>query len=373
MRSPRIARALALGLLATGGRTMPAGAQDARELARRVDEAMALRARVAVRYVQLQGRRAAPRVYPDTVVALGGALRVVTSAEFVPVVRDAAARAEAFLRRRAGDAAPRLTPIVLAVWTDSIRRREHGLIVASRVDGHDLEGANIVADAPSIARVAEAIFQAQVGTDRLPAFAAWLQGSLPLDDATAREWRALRLELVSTRATIAHRCFAGDIAACEATLGLAPAADPATAWYDAAARRAVVADARASARLDAPAAAACVAGSDATCLALLRTSEALAGATLPPGSRGARIALVQEAIAAGGPGALARLATSADSPAAALEAMGGLPLDALVRRWQRRARTGGAESESATPLVALTAVGWILILGGVSLGSPRWR
>jgi hypothetical protein len=31
------------------------------------------------------------------------------------------------------------------------------------------------------------------------------------------------------------------------------------------------------------------------------------------------------------------------------------------------------ESESATPVVALTAAGWILLMGGLSLGSSRWR
>lgn len=372
-RGPLRALAYALAGVASVCPIAPAFGQDAAELARRVDSAMAKRAVVAVRYAALQSRTAAPRVFPDTIVMLGGALRLLTTAEFRPIVQLAATEAESFIHARAGTAPPGLTPRVFSIWTDSVRRAEHGVIIALRQGDRELGGSNVIADAASLARVLETDLQARLGTDAKPAFATWLGAPLPLDAATKWQWRAIRIELVSSRSTIARRCYDGDLGACKATLGFTVTADPATAWYDSASRHAIVAEAREAARLDARASGDCLSGSDSTCIALLRHSGQLAKWLGAPGSGEARMALVQEAFDAGGPGALARLAASQDAPLTAVSAIGNAPSDSLVRRWQQRARNGGVESESATPVVALTAAAWILMMGGVSLGSSRWR
>jgi hypothetical protein len=241
------------------------------------------------------------------------------------------------------------------------------------VNERELDGTNVMADRESIARMLESRVQGQLGSAGKPAVAKWLGGALPLTSATKWQWRAVRLELVSSRANVAHRCYSGGIAACKTTLGLTEEPDPIVRWYDSATRHAIVAGARKASRLEARAAAPCLDGRDSACIALLRSSDALAEWANAPGSGSARMALVQEAFDTGGPGALDRLAASEDRPAAALAAIANAPIDSVVRRWQRHAHDGGVESESATPIVALTAAGWILVMGGLSLRSPRWR
>ena len=85
------------------------------------------------------------------------------------------------------------------------------------------------------------------------------------------------------------------------------------------------------------------------------------------------MALVQLAIAVGGPGSLEWLMASDDSVSHAISALAKAPLDSVVSQWQRHAHDGGIESESATPVIAITAVGWMLAMGALSLRSPRWR
>ena len=116
-----------------------------------------------------------------------------------------------------------------------------------------------------------------------------------------------------------------------------------------------------------------MAGHDEDCITLMRTSSALTSVANPPGSQRARTTLVQQAFEMGGAGALGRLMTSNDSTANALSAIANAPIDSVVAQWQRRAHDGGIESEAATPVIILVAIGWTVTLGALSLRSPRWR
>ena len=349
------------------------GAQDMHELERRVDETVAARREATAALDAYRRRGSAPRVFPDTVAILGGAVLLLTDREFLPIVRDASALVEAFVRARVGPGTGVLRGNVFAVWSDSIRRAEHGLATSPRVNQRETDVRYAIANAPSLAQVLDMHLQEQVGTRKKPQFREWLAGPLPLAPATSTEWRVLRLELVSSASAVAHRCFAGDMAACKVTLGFVSEPDPATAWYDSTTRRELVRVASGAGRVERHMAARCLAGRDSACVALLRTSPEMGQWLTPPGTGRARTTLVQQAFSMGQPGALARLDAGTDLPPDALSAIAGVPFDTLLSQWQRHAHDGGVESESATPVIALTALGWILAMGVLSLRSPRWR
>ena len=348
-------------------------AQDTLELARRVDAAVSLRDEAMAAVTAYRLEHAVSRSYTDTVAILDGAMRILADREFLPLVRTAAARADAFIRQRAGRRSSLLGGTVFGVWTDSGRRKDNGVIASPRINGHETDERNSIAEPRWLAQVFEEYAQARLGTNGKPHFELWLSGGLPVDTATNSDWRTVRLELVSSGTTIAHRCYAGDIKACKATLGLVEEADPAMAWYDASTRRTLVLAASKAGQLDQGLAVRCHSGSDADCLTLMRTSSAMSALSIPQGSRRARTTLVQQAFAMGGSGTLERLAASDDSTAIALSALAKAPIDSVVAQWQRHAHDGGVESEAATPVIVLVSLGWILVMGGLSLRSPRWR
>lgn len=366
-RLPGLALCCALVPLAS------AVAQSTAELTRRVDAAVLLRNEATAELEAYRRSHAVSRTFPDTVAMLDGAVRVLTSHELLPLVRAGAERADAFIRQRAGTRASLLAGTVFAAWTDSAQRAANGIIVSPRVDGHEIGERNSIAEARWVARVFEEYAQASLGTKDKPRFEAWLSGGLPVDTATNADWRSVRLELVSSRAAVAHRCYAGDLSACKATLGLTEEADPAVAWYDSATRRALVVAASKAGRLDQSLAPRCIAGRDVDCITLMRTSAALSEWSSPQASKRARTTLVQLVIAMGGRGALGRLAATGDSVPGAISALANVPVDSVVAQWQRHAHDGGIASEAATPLIALVACGWMLVIGGLSLRSQRWR
>ena len=360
-------------LLGAIGSPMRGGAQDLPELERRVDAAVSAW-KQSVTVLEDYRHRAGPtRVFADTVAILDGAVRLVTDSEFLPIVRDAGALVDPFIRARAVAATAGLRGTVFAVWSDSIRRAEHGLVVSPRVNDREVDVRYAIANAGSLAQILETHLQSRVGTPHTSAFTAWLAGTLPLTPAPNTEWRALRLELVSSHSSVTHRCFAGDLAACKVTLGFITEADPATAWYDSTTRRALVKAASNIGNLERHLSASCLGGSDSACVELLRTSRAMEQWLAPPGTSLSRMALVQQAFSMGPSGALARLAVRNDLPTEAIGAIAGAPVDSVISQWQRHVRDGGVESEVATSVVALGALGWILAMGALSLRSPRWR
>ena len=362
-----------MALIAAGWSVPSASAQDAHELERRVDAAVIARDDATAALTAYRARAVTPRVFTDTVAVLDGSLRIVTTREFLAMAREAGALAESFIRQRASGALAPLRGTTIAIWADSVRRAEHGVVIVAYTSDHEASSANAFASGSSVARFIEAHAMQLLGTDGKPVFGGWLAGGLPIDTTTNAEWRAIRLELVSSPSAAARRCYAGDIRSCKVTLGLVEEPDPATAWYDSAARRTFVATAGKLARMDRAAELACLGGRDADCITLLRTSPALGQWSAPPGSGRSRLALTQQAFAAGAPAPVARLAATADTPSDVLAAIAGAPIDTVVAQWQRHAHDGGIESEIATPIVAMSALGWIIVMGALSLRSPRWR
>ena len=353
--------------------TARAAAQDIRDLERRIDAEVAMRNVAAARLAEVRRQPVVQRAFTDTVPMLDGAFLVITDRDLVPLVRAATARAETFIRRRT--ARPdRLRGTVLAVWTDSIRRLQHGLISSLRVNGQPGSEQYILDDAASLAWAIDTRAQSALATGGGLAIGNWLGGMLPVDTSTNDNWRAVRLELVSSRANVARRCYAGDLAACKVTLGLADAVDPVITWYDSVDRRAAVAAGNKFGGLDRALATSCLGGRDGDCITLLRTSQSLQSWSSAPGSARARMTFVQQAFAMGGQGSLDRLAAAGpDSTATAIGALANAPIDSVVAQWQRHAHDGGIESAIATPVIVMASLGWVLAIGAVSLRSPRWR
>jgi hypothetical protein len=362
--------------LVFGATVLPAAeaaAQDNRELERRVDEIVAQKKGVEAELAAYRGRPGVARIYRDTVAIAEGRIRIVTSPEFLLIARAAAPKADAFIHRRAGSQITQLQDLVFEVWADSLRRAQKGMILSPHTATGHLSERYLLSNATALARAIEEQAQWLLAGKGKPNVGTWLFGELPIDTTTNADWRALRLELISARQSVAKRCYAGNLRDCKVTLGLVVEADPTTTWYDSAARRTLVTETLKSGKLDRGAASRCMAGQDSDCVALLRTEPVMAQWASPPGSRRARMVLVQLALAMGGDGALERLAASADSPSAAIGAIARVPVDSVVAQWQRHAHDGGIESEIATPVIAITAMGWILIMGALSLRSPRWR
>lgn len=345
-------------------------AQDRAELERRVDEAVARRNVAAADLARFRTVVARHNVYPDTVLLLGGTSRILSEHDHLPMVRDAALQVDSLVSQWTRAHRADLAGPLAAVWSDSARRAEGGVNVALFDHGREVTDHPAIADSRSIARAIEAHVVWLVGTNGKPVFDKWFTGGLPLDTATNTDWRSIRLELVSSGIIIGRRCYTGDLGACRAVLGLASDRDPITAWYDSSDRRAAVRAISEQFPRDVAHAKLCLSGHDADCIAVMRSRDVF---LIPPGSALARTALLQQAIALGGVGLLDRLAASRDSAPDVVSAVANAPLDSVVARWQRHAHDGGIESESATPVVAMTALGWVLVMGAISLRSSRWR
>jgi len=373
MSSTRWPRAALLILVAI---TTPIGksrAQDTRELARRVDSAQARLQRATNALVSYRRSIADARAYSDTIAIADGALVIITTHELLPLVRAGAAIADLGLRQRVGAADSLLRGTMLAVRTDSAHRVRSQVAVVRHLTTGESADRYEPAKPAAVASAIEDYAQATLLSLAPPTFREWLAVQLPVDTATDFNWMSVRLQLVTSRASVGHRCYAGDIAACKVTLGLALEPDPVTAWYDASARRGIIHDAQHSAVLDRAASARCLGGSDADCIALIRTSNYLVNVTASPVSPGVHSTLVQQAYASGGPGVLQRLLTNGTSPAERLSAAAKVPVDTLVAQWLRNVRTRGIASDTFRPRIALIAVVWILAIGALALVSPRWR
>ncbi len=202
-------------------------------------------------------------------------------------------------------------------------------------------------------------------------FDNWLGGIAVFDTLATGSWIQLRLQLVSSPATISRRCYAQDIPACLKLLGLTPTADPAREWFDAKARRALVEREKRTSyrRVGVALTDACLAGGDAACLRVLETGEIGLYTFLP----GHRVSLLQHAIQLGGPGAVARLYATGRTPTEHLEDVARLPVDSLVSSWARRVRDTRVPSENLTPGISVVSLAWIGIFGALALRSSRWR
>lgn len=197
----------------------------------------------------------------------------------------------------------------------------------------------------------------------------WLGARPLLDSVSTFAWTQLRLELVSSPASVARPCYRGDLLACKQLLGLVPVERPVVAWLDSTQRRAIVLRERdryqGTNRDDALA---CLNGADLACIEVLEHQPPVFLRTA-----GHRLALLQLAIVTGGDGALDRLLRSEAPPPERLVAVAGLPLDTLVARWQVRVRDTRMASDNLSARIAAASFGWIGLLALLSLRNSRWR
>ncbi len=234
-----------------------------------------------------------------------------------------------------------------------------------------VERADSVAGlAAAIARIAPEALWAQADTSLL----AWL--NLPPQlQADSAALQAAYVALATRPERVARRCFAEELAACSAALGLLPLGTDLHTWYDAAEMRALVKavtgggqQARWPVEIRE-----CVMSQDpATCDRLLALQNPLSLPT--PLGGAARGTLVALALQGGGPGAMDRLLATPTAPLTTrLASAAAQPYDSLLSHW--RAAVGRARPEPVGPGVAptITAFGWTALLLGLALGGTRWR
>ena len=203
-------------------------------------------------------------------------------------------------------------------------------------------------------------------------FIGWMGGFVSLDSLNRDDWKTIRFGLVSSRAVVGRRCYAGDLASCALMFQFTPATDPVHQWYDARDRRGIVKRSENTAlRINGVATKSCLDGDDAACAVLLRKYPP--GSLPEPAALQTRTTLVRLAVQLGGEGAVERLLEGDRQPLERLSAAARMPVDSLLRRWQTSARNMRSSSRDLSAEIVLGALFWSLALGALSLRSSRWR
>jgi hypothetical protein len=197
---------------------------------------------------------------------------------------------------------------------------------------------------------------------------------LPLVAATAGLENAARLEVATAPSRAARECWVGTIAACARLLLLSVHPDSALgAWYGAEDYRGAVqrlrlgpADVREAPALQRR----CLdQRDDGACEGLLHS---LSPDRVPsPVFAEPRVLLIDEALAAGGKGALDRLRNSTGTIGERLSATSGLPITALLTRWQTRLVAGRRRDLPPSFVLTVAALGWTVLFGSLALRGAR--
>ena len=207
-----------------------------------------------------------------------------------------------------------------------------------------------------------------------PSLLAWASNAIPTDTLRASDWANQRLHLISSQTAVARRCYAGDSQACRVALMLAPGADPILEWHDSTTRQSLVRRFGSYARrMDQRAVQQCLAGSDASCIAVLQLFPR--ETFREPTAAAVRSGFLRYALAVGGEGAVERLLSvdGAGQPMARLEAASRLPVDSLIGSWRGRIHSTRAPSEDLTVGITILSLAWATGMGALSLRSSRWR
>lgn len=358
----------------------PGSGQDLRAMRERLDREAALSAAHAT---ELREYRSPTRIYSgatDTIRIAGGYITVLAQREVAPVARAAAAQSDSVL----GRIAPLLSHVAGAIvhvsldstgWRARADGRPRAVVRFSMPPHRDAAHSEGDPEAESIARSIEGTALNRIMERSRAPFFVWRRGNLPLraeDVAREPEWSSVRFEVLETRSLLGPRCYRGDVAACAMLLGFARVDNPVAAWYDSTARFQMVTEAQSAlVRQNREATEACLAGSDDACVRALRSSRY--AYEQPPGGPLARDALTWQAVQIGGEGAVTRLLSHRGTPAEALSAAARAPLDSVIRVWNQNVRRGSLGSDSLTPVMTLVAIGWVLILLGLSTRITRWR
>jgi hypothetical protein len=205
----------------------------------------------------------------------------------------------------------------------------------------------------------------------------WLGGAPLAEQAVVLSPRTRAYEeIVLAPWRSVHRCYLGELAWCRVALGLTQDSNPVVNWYDAAERRAIVAELRHYHQVwrQHGATERClIQQSDEACIALLRSLPP----TLPlpqPLPYATRVTLVRRAMELGGPGAYSRLAGNSDRALAArLAAAAGVSADSLLASWRRDILTAPPKTVRFAASAVWSAVGWVALVAFLGFRSTRWR
>lgn len=238
------------------------------------------------------------------------------------------------------------------------------------------------------------------------AFYAWLGQAASIDDETdlagfdpRSDLLGARRHLAATRSHTNVDCLDGDSTACAVSLGLRPEGwtleEVARAWYDQETLREILTDRRWFRRADLGGQDRFEVG-DASIDAAEYFTYRQRGLTVPegasideadivvlegteifhdvaPASASTRMTLFTLAIELGGEGSVERwLELDPDVPLEeALEVVAGMPVDELAEEW--RLRLGADTERPGGRLPVRATLGWVALLGVLSMTSTRWR
>jgi hypothetical protein len=350
--------------------------QDVRVFRERLQREAEVSTRAMAELMEYRSLERRSRTATDTMVIAGGNVTILTQRNIAPLMRTAAAQTDSVLRT-----------------IDDLLARVRGGTVYAELDTADGSDArrkirlyyvlppnrspaqfDARVDAEEVSRAIEGTVVHRVMDRGRFRFLAWRRSGVPLraeDVKREPAWETVRFDILESPSVLGPRCYRGDIVACSMQLGLTPVDDPVMAWYDSVTRVSAVRQAseRAS-RFDRVATEECLKGSDAACG---RALHAIKTFELPPAGPASRDALVWQAINMGGEGAVERLLTNTGSASDALAAAAKAPTDSVIRAWQLGMRNGAVGSNDMTLMMALVAIGWVLLFLFLSTRITRWR
>lgn len=374
----RVARVAGFTILAgvTAGATT--SAQNLRVMGERLERQAELSRRASAALSEYDSPSRAYGTAVDTFLVGDGAIVVLGKRSISSVVKAAAARADSNLRRVPGALAAVRGSMVFVDVDTTRRYRSFGDRTALiRYGTPPLNNAAVAegrVDADEIARFIEGTTVSRALDRSRTPFSRWRRGDLRIRRADADQpldWGGVRLDILWSRSLLGPRCYRGEVPSCSMLLGLTTVDDPVMSWYDSLARFEEVKARRGAAlaynRADTEA---CLAGDDAACGRALHTIKVFVE---PPAGGVARDALTLEAIRIGGDSAAERMLTSRGTPAEALAAGAGVPVDSVLRSWQRHLHDASISSETMSWRMVILTIGWVALLFGLATRISRWR
>lgn len=338
---------------------------------RRVVDSLARRWRAATAAVVRADSLAAAAAQFDTTSA--GPLVVLTTGEAGPRVDSALQATRRYIEGDVGSAAELLRDTRFVI-TD--RHMPH----LPTPDSIQLRFIRVLHNAPASLLESRLVHSASLAlaTHADSTLQGWTTTRLFLASDTLIARRNAFVELVTSPANAAHRCFAGERNACVVWLGLDTLGTRARllALYGPDERRALVQRAQANQPWDWLSherpntdIQACLAGSDPSCVSTLARLRA----PLAPVSIDTRGTVLRTAVSLGGRDAYRRLLTARGrSVAAHLAAAAGVPVDSLVGTWRREV-LAARPPDGFQRSTSWAALFWLVVFCGFGLRSTRWR